>query len=39
MTTSFEQITVAPFSDALATRTSELIEGKGLLSEEELQRS
>ena len=35
-TTSFEPITVAPFSDALAARTSELLEGAGTLSEQEL---
>ena len=35
-TTSFEPITVAPFSDALAARTSELLEDTGILSEEEL---
>ena len=35
-TTSFEPITVAPFSDALAARTSELLEDTGVLSEEEL---
>ena len=37
MTTSFEPITVAPFSDALAARTSELLEDTGVLSEEELE--
>jgi predicted metal-dependent enzyme (double-stranded beta helix superfamily) len=35
-TTSFAPITVAPFSDALAARTSELLEGEGIRSEEEL---
>ena len=35
-TTSFEPITVDPFSDALAARTSELLEGAGTLSEQEL---
>ena len=35
-TTSFEPITVAPFSDALAARTSELLEDTGVLSEDEL---
>lgn len=35
-TTSFEPITVAPFSDALAARTSELLEATGVLSEDEL---
>jgi predicted metal-dependent enzyme (double-stranded beta helix superfamily) len=35
-TTVFEPITVAPFSDALAARTSELLEHDGILSEEEL---
>ena len=35
-TTSFEPITVDPFSDALAARTSELLEGAGMLSEQEL---
>ena len=36
MTTTFEPITVAPFSDALAARTSELLEDIVVLSEEEL---
>ena len=35
-TTSFEPVTVDPFSDALAARTSELLEGAGTLSEQEL---
>ena len=34
--TSFEPITVAPFSDALAARTSELLEATRVLSEDEL---
>ena len=33
---SFEPITVAPFSDALAARTSELLEATRVLSEDEL---
>ena len=36
-TTTFEPISVAPFSDALAARTSELLEGTGVLSEAELE--
>jgi predicted metal-dependent enzyme (double-stranded beta helix superfamily) len=36
-TTSFESISVAPFSDALAARTSELLEDTGVLSEEQLE--
>jgi predicted metal-dependent enzyme (double-stranded beta helix superfamily) len=36
-TTSFEPISVAPFSDPLAARTSELIEDTGVLSEEQLE--
>jgi predicted metal-dependent enzyme (double-stranded beta helix superfamily) len=35
-TTVFEPIAVAPFSDALAARTSELLEHDGILSQEEL---
>jgi predicted metal-dependent enzyme (double-stranded beta helix superfamily) len=36
-TTSFEPLSVAPFSDALAARTSELLEGTGVRSEAELE--
>jgi predicted metal-dependent enzyme (double-stranded beta helix superfamily) len=35
-TMSFEPISVAPFSDALAARTSELLEDTGVLSERQL---
>src|SRR6478736_6990574 len=36
-TTSFAPISVAPFSDALAARTSELLDDPGVLSEEQLE--